>query len=216
MIRLILADDQMLLTGTLKALLERNKTLEVVACVEDGEQAVNACSVYNPDIILMDIHMPRMNGIDATHRIKELNPQIKVIILTTFDQTSHIFESIIAGADGYIVKDLESEELIRAVDCVYNGLHVVHHSVYQLMAKEFKRLYQNKNVINLYGNSITLTQIELDIIAYVARGRSNREIADVLGFTEGSIKNKITKLFEKLGLDDRTQIAVFAIENNII
>lgn len=216
MINVILADDQVLLTNTLKCLLERDKTIQVLSCVTDGHEAIKACEKFQPDVVLMDIEMPNLDGLKATKIIKGKYPNIKVLILTTFDNHNGIIESLIAGADGYIVKDLESEDLMRAIDCTHKGLHVMHSSVHQLMIKEFTKLYDMRNNISNIKQDLSLTNIEIEIVKSVAKGRSNKEIAEALGFTEGTVKNKITKLFDKLELSDRTQIAIFAIENNII
>ena len=214
--RVILADDQKLLRDTLETILGKSPGIEVVASVSDGLEVLDACGKLLPDIVLMDIQMPEMNGIEATKRIKETFPEIKVLILTTFENIENIIESFSSGADGYIVKDLDAKELTLCIECVSRGIHVIHGSVHQLMVQQFIRMNKKKIESKIIGAEIELTPTETDIIRFVALGKSNKEIAQIIGFAEGTVKNKITRLFEKLNLNDRTQIAVFAIENNLM
>lgn len=214
--RVILADDQKLLRDTLEIILSKSAGIDVVASVADGREVLEACEKLSPDIVLMDIRMPEVDGIEATRKIKERFPEIKVLMLTTFENVENIIESFSSGADGYIVKDLDAKELTLCIECVSRGIHVIHDSVHQLMVQQFLKLNQRKFESKTIGTEIELTETEIDIIRFVASGKSNKEIAQIIGFAEGTIKNKITRLFEKLNLDDRTQIAVFAIENELI
>ncbi len=214
--RVILADDQKLLRDTLEIILSKSAGIDVVASVADGREVLEACEKLSPDIVLMDIQMPEVDGIEATRKIKERFPEIKVLMLTTFENVENIIESFSSGADGYIVKDLDAKELALCIECVSRGIHVIHDSVHQLMVQQFLKLNQRKFESKTIGAEIELTETEIDIIRFVASGKSNKEIAQIIGFAEGTIKNKITRLFEKLNLDDRTQIAVFAIENELI
>ena len=214
--RVILADDQTLLRDTLENILKKCSAIDVVATVADGQEAVMACGKYNPDIVLMDIQMPIVDGIEATKLIKTNFPHIKVLMLTTFENIENILESFASGADGYIVKDIDTQELILCIECISKGIHVIHDSVHQLMIQQFIKI-NNKNIISKKINvEIELSKTEIEIIKLVSYGKSNREIAQIIGFAEGTIKNKITKVFEKLDINDRTQIAVFAIEHDII
>lgn len=216
MIRIILADDQILLRNTIKYILEKSEDIEVVDAVSNGEEAIKSCKRYRPDVVLLDIKMPGVDGISAVKEIKKVLPETKVLMLTTFENVENIMESFISGADGYIVKDIEAKDLIASIRSICNGLHVIHTSVHKLMVEEFTRLYNKKIKIEKLGREVELSETEIEIIRFVAKGKSNKEIAQILGFAEGTIKNKITRLFEKSGLHDRTQVAVFAIENSII
>ena len=214
--RVVLADDQTLLRNTLENILKKSSNIDVVASASDGEEVLSACEKYDPEIVLMDIQMPVIDGIEATKIIKTKYPQIKVLMLTTFENIENILESFSSGADGYIVKDIEAKELILCIECISKGIHVIHDSVHQLMVQQFIKMNNQKVLSKKIDKEIELSKTEMEIIKLVASGKSNREIAQIIGFAEGTIKNKMTKVFEKLNLNDRTQIAVFAIENNII
>jgi DNA-binding NarL/FixJ family response regulator len=159
----------------------------------------------------MDIEMPKMDCVSATKIIKEKYPNIKVIVLTTFENADNIMESFIVGADGYIVKNINHKDLVLTVKCVASGLCVIHQSVKEIMINRFKglsdykRKYQDK-----------LSEKDIDIIRLIAAGKSNKEIAAELNYSEGTIKNNVSKILDKLEVADRMQIAIFAIENGIV
>jgi len=216
MIRVMLADDQVLLRNSLKFILQRDEAIKVVGEASEGQEVLALCEKETVDVVLLDIIMPNMDGIETAKLIKEHYPSIKVIILTTFENIENITESFLAGADGYIVKDIAPDELILVVKCVYKGLCVIHESVQRLMIHYLKQGEKkaDKNRLDMQGIEISGT--EREIIKLVAQGKNNKEIAQIMNFAEGTIKNKITKLLEKLMLRDRLQIAIFAIENNLI
>lgn len=216
MIKIIIADDQVLLRDSLKFILEQDNTIEVLACCDNGKEAIDQCKIHMPDVLLTDIRMPVMDGIEATEYIKAKHLPIKVIMLTTFEDINTIMDAFAVGADGYIVKDIKPDEIISAVKCINKGFHIIHKSVHQLMVSEFKKVRSKKNDCNYAINDIELTPYELKIISLIAQGKTNKEVGSALGFAEGTIKNKISKIFEKLNLKDRTQIAIFAHENNLI
>ncbi len=166
----------------------------------------------------MDIRMPNLGGgLDATKRIKEIYPSIKVIILTTFEDEKSIFESIeFGGVDGYVVKDIKPEELILAVKSVYNNLFVMHQSVVNVVKNEIVDSQSKEKDQMKTLSSYDLTPMEIKIIKLMVDGKSNKEIAGELSFTEGTIKNKVSRMLGKLELKDRTQVAVFAIKHNLI
>lgn len=211
MIKVVLVDDQLLLRESIGHLLENDPEIDVVAMGENGKEAIELCQIHQPDIVLMDIEMPEMDGIEATKIIKESYHELKVIILTTFDNPDNIMEAVVNDADGYIVKNISHKDLVRSIKCVNNGLTVIHKSVKEIMMNRFKGLSDYKSK---YEN--LLTSREIEIVKSIAEGLSNKEIAGKLSFSQGTIKNNISKILEKLEMSDRIQIAIFAIENGIV
>jgi DNA-binding NarL/FixJ family response regulator len=158
----------------------------------------------------MDIEMPEMDGISALKIIKEKYKDTKVIILTTFENTENIVDAFLAEADGYITKDIDCDELIATIKCVNYGLTVIHKSVKKIMVDKFTRVSEGKkNYQNL------LTSEEIEIVRGIVNGKSNKELSGILNYTEGTIKNKVSKIYDKLNISDRLQLAVFAVENGI-
>lgn len=214
--KVMCVDDQVLLREALLFMLARDDEISVVDGGSDGYEALENCRKHRPDVILMDIRMPRLDGIEATKKIKELYPSIKVIILTTFEDETSIFKAIEHSADGYIVKDTKPEELILAVKSVYNNLFVMHKSVISVVKGEIVEAQNREKEMNETLLEYDLTNMEMHIIRLMVDGKSNKEIAAELNFTEGTIKNKVSKMLSKLNLKDRTQVAVFAIKHNIL
>lgn len=211
MINVILIDDQRLLRESISMLLENDEEISVLAMGENGNEAIKLCEMHKPDIALIDIEMPELDGVSATKIIKEKYPKIKIIILTTFDNPDNIMESFINDADGYIVKNISHKDLVRSIKCVNNGLTVIHKSVKKIMMNRFKGLSEYKS---RYKD--ILTEREIEIVKLISAGLSNKEIATELNFSKGTIKNNISKILAKLKMSDRIQIAVFAIENGIV
>lgn len=216
MIKVMVVDDQVLLKQTLLFMLGQDDEISVVDGGKDGYEAIENCDTYRPDVVLMDLRMPKMGGLKAMKRIKEIYPTIKIMVLTTFEDDQSIFKSLENGADGYIVKDIKPEELIMAVKSVYNNLYVMHMNVLQVLKEEILRITQERQKNNETIDQYDLSPMEIKIIQQMVNGKSNKEIATKLNFTEGTIKNKVSKLLSKLDLKDRTQIAVFAIKHNLI
>jgi len=210
MIDIIIADDQMLLRKSLGQIISTDEEINVVDMVGTGKEAIESCNTHKPDMVLMDIEMPEMDGITALKIIKENYPNIKVIILTTFENTDNIIDSFLNQADGYIIKDVDCDELIITIKCVNYGLTVIHESVKKVMVDKFKNMVTNKkkNIDIVSGN-------EMDIIRLIVKGQSNKDIAKLLNYSEGTIKNKISRIYEKLEISDRLQLAVYAVENGI-
>lgn len=211
MINVILIDDQRLLRESISMLLENDEEISVLAMGENGNEAIKLCEMYKPDIALIDIEMPELDGVSATKIIKEKYPKIKIIILTTFDNPDNIMESFINDADGYIVKNISHKDLVRSIKCVNNGLTVIHKSVKKIMMNRFKGLREYKS---RYKD--ILTEREIKIVKLISAGLSNKEIASELNFSLGTIKNDISRILEKLEMSDRIQIAIFAIENGVV
>jgi len=216
MIKVMVVDDQVLLKQTLLFMLQQDNEIVAYDGGNDGYEAIDNCDTYRPDVILMDLRMPKMGGLKAMKRIKEVYPSIKIMVLTTFEDDQSIFKSLENGADGYIVKDIKPEELIMAVKSVNSNLYVMHMNVLQVLKDEVLRVSEERKKNNDTIDQYELSPMEIKIIQQMVNGKSNREIAEDLSFTEGTIKNKVSKLLSKLDLKDRTQIAVFAIKHNLI
>ncbi|HKL41168.1 MAG TPA: response regulator transcription factor [Clostridia bacterium] len=211
MVKVILVDDQLLLRESIAILLENDEEIDVVATGENGKEAIKLCEIYKPDVILMDIEMPELDGVCATKIIKEKFPYIKIIMLTTFENPDNIMESFINGVDGYIVKNISHKDLTRSIKSVNNGLTVIDKSVKKIMMDRFKSLSEYSS---RYKD--ILTNREIEIVKLIATGLSNKEIGVELSFSQGTIKNNVSKILKKLDMSDRMQIAIFAIENGIV
>lgn len=210
MITVIIADDQALLRKSLGQIIGSQKELNVIRQVENGKEAAEQCKLLNPNIVMLDIEMPVMNGIEALKLIKKQAPDVRTIILTTFDVPEQISAAFIAGADGYISKDISPEELIMTIKCVNAGLTVVGDSVKQLMVESLTQ----ETPTGCAGFEVLVAE-EIKIVELIVEGKSNKQIATLLNYSEGTIKNKVSKIYGKLGISDRIQLAVCALENGI-
>lgn len=215
MIKAMIVDDQTLLKESLLFILGQDSSIEAYDGGANGYDALEKCETIKPDIILMDIRMPEMNGITATQKIKDKYPNIKVIILTTFEDDESIKEAIRSGADGYIVKDIKPEALLLAVKSAHQDLFVMHKGVFGLINNALESLAIEKQMSSEAIDAHGLTSKELRIIQLMVDGKSNREIAEILSFTEGTVKNKVSRILSKLYLKDRTQLVAYAIKNNL-
>ena len=214
MINVILVDDQKIVREGLKMLLSLDEEIAIVNEAENGKQLLEILSDGDlPDIILMDVRMPIMNGVEATKIIKENYKNIKIIILTTFNEDEYIFDGIKNGADGYILKDAGSDYIIKAIKTAYNGNIILDPEVTTKIVRAYNSLSndnQTPSMINEYKEKLDmLTQREMDVAKLVAKGKSNKDICNILFLTEGTVKNYLTKIFGKLELNSRTELALF-------
>jgi len=214
-IRLMIVDDQKLMREGLRTLLELEGGFEVVAEAGDGQAALDAYAELQPDVVLMDIRMPGMDGVEATRRLHEKWSDARVIILTTFNDDAYVFEALRVGALGYLLKDLSGHELANAVQTVANGGVLIDPSVARKVVAEFARLTPSARPIN-DGLPDPLTERELDVFRLLAEGLSNREIGNKLSLTEGTVKNYVTNVLQKIGARDRTQAALRGRELGLI
>lgn len=213
MIKLLLAEDQKVLRESLKIVLEQDPELQVVGCAANGTEALALAEEKAPDIILMDIKMPAVDGIESTRLIKEKFPHIKVVILTTFGNEDNIEKALAYGADGFVLKDIDPEEIITVIKNTVKGLQVFHRNVYNKVRKKFSNSIQKPNV---KAADLNLTERELKIIRLIVQGKSNKEIGEALFLSETRIKSIIGNILNKLRVKDRTQLAVYALKNNLI
>jgi len=214
-IRVLLVDDQKLMREGLRVLLELEPGLEVVGEAEDGQAALENYATLQPDVVLMDIRMPGMDGVEATWRLRERWPQARVIILTTFDDDEYVFEGLRAGALGYLLKDVSGQELAEAVRTVAAGGALIEPSVARKVLAEFARLAPPARPL-AEALPEPLSGREREVLRLLGQGLSNREIAAHLSLAEGTVKNYVTGILQKLGVRDRTQAAVRARELGVI
>jgi DNA-binding NarL/FixJ family response regulator len=214
-IRILLVDDQALFREGLRILLTSQPDFEVVAEAANGEEALRQAAVFRPDVVLMDLRMPVLDGVAATRRLHELYPMTKVIALTTFDEDEYIFEGLRAGAYGYLLKDVPSQKLYEAIYAANRGEYFLMPSVTARVMAEFSRLPRIHPVQTTPIQS-PLSDREKQILKMVALGASNKEIAEELVIAEGTVKNHLSNIFDKLEARDRMQAVVKSKELGII
>jgi len=214
-IRVLLVDDQRLMRDGLRILIELESDLDVAGEAEDGLQAVTAYRDLGPDIVLMDVRMPNLNGVEATRRIKADWAEANILILTTFDDDEYIFEGLRAGASGYLLKDVSGKELAEAIRTVANGGTLIAPSVARKVVSEFARL-KPPTAITAASLPDPLSEREIEVLQVLAQGHTNKEIADQLYLAEGTVKNYVTSILQKIGARDRTQAAIRAKELGLL
>ena len=213
MVKIMIADDQQLIRESLKIILDSDPDFEVVKVVGSGQEVLDALKTESIDIILMDVRMPNMSGVDCTRIVKTKYPNIKVIILTTFDDDEYIYDALKYGASGYLLKGCSLEELSLAIHNVLSGGACFNPNVAGKVAQFFSKM-ANSNVDVSFENENTdveLSDTEWKIIAQIGHGYSNKEIAQKLGFSEGTIRNYLSVILDKLSLRDRTQLAIWYV-----
>lgn len=213
-VRVLLADDQQLIRDGIASLLRLQPGIEIVGDAENGQLALELAEQLLPDIILMDIRMPLMDGIEATSRITQAYPAIKILMLTTFDDADYIIRALRAGACGYLLKNLPASDLAQAVKLANEG-------IFQLAPSVAGKLVGNYNAITPKATPVPetthdLTKRELDVLKCIADGDTNREIADKLVISMGTVKSHVSNILNRLELRDRVQAAIFARENGLV
>jgi DNA-binding NarL/FixJ family response regulator len=212
-IRLLLADDQSLFREGLKTLLSTNPAFEICAEASNGEEAVKFAIIERPDVILMDIRMPGLNGIDATRRLRAAvsdEEKCRVIILTTFDTDEDVFEALRAGASGYLLKDVSTEKLFEAIEITSRGESFLQPMIASKVLAEFSRLPRVQTASVDDELIVPLSRREKEILQLIATGASNKEIADTLMIAEGTVKNHVSSILSKLEARDRMQAVIIA------
>jgi len=212
-VRVLVVDDQQLIRDGIASMLDVQEGVVVVGTAKNGQDAIEQAVSLKPDIVLMDIHMPIMDGIEATEKLRRQLPDSQVVMLTTFDDESYIIRSLQAGACGYLLKDIPVDDLAQAVKLAHTGM-------YQLAPEVAGKLVGNLNIVNqsktLEPAEIDLTKRELEVLNLIARGATNREIAEQLFVSEGTVKNHVSNILNRLGLRDRMQAALFAVEHGLV
>ncbi len=212
-IRILLCDDQRLFREGLRTILETEPDFEVVGEAANGDEAVALTDRLHPDLIVLDVRMPGMDGVEATRRIRA-GGTTQVVILSTFDDDESVIDALKAGAVGYLLKDFPSEELLNALRTIHHGGGVLIPP--PIAAKVVEEMRKDRRPETEAALLDPLTQREEDVLRLVARGRSNKEIADQLALSEGTVKNYISRIYAKLGARDRTQAALWAVEHGLL
>jgi DNA-binding NarL/FixJ family response regulator len=212
-IRVLLADDQVLVRDGFRALIEREADLEVVGEAADGVEAVAACARLAPDVVLMDIRMPQLDGLEATRRVLAAPAPPRVIVLTTFDRNEWVFEALRAGASGFLLKDVRAAALVEAIRVVHSGDALLSPSI----TRRLIEAYASATPVSRQSSALRqLTARETDVLRLVAAGLTNAEIAQRLFIEPSTVKTHVNRLLGKLDLRDRTQAVVFAYESGLV
>ncbi|MHC5596253.1 MAG: response regulator [Nostoc sp.] len=209
MIKVLLVDDQGLIRQGLRALLELEPDIEIVGEAENGEQAINLVAEFQPDVVLLDIRMPIMDGVAATREIQKRFPKTKILVLTTFDDDEYVSAALKNGAMGYLLKDTPSEELAVAIRAVQKGYTPLGPGIVKKLLTNFSHAAPTQSP-PVPSSLAELTPREKEVLRLIATGASNREIAQGLYISEGTVKNHVTNILNRLNLRDRTQAAIWA------
>ncbi|REE67630.1 LuxR family two component transcriptional regulator [Paenibacillus taihuensis] len=222
--KILIVDDQRLMREGLATIIGLEDGMEVVGTAVDGRDAYNQVVELRPDVVLMDIRMPGMDGVEGTELILRHVPETKVLILTTFDDAELILQALEKGVQGYLLKDLPSEAIVSAIHTVYNGGTVLQPDITAMLLREVRKiperqpdhtasssLQETQDALSL----ALLTEREKEVLARLGQGFNNKEIAETLSITEGTVKNHVSNVIAKLGLRDRTQAAVYAVRHSI-
>lgn len=209
-VKIMIADDHSMIREGLKNLLELDGDIEVIAEAEDGEDCLKRLVTVKPDVLLLDINMPKKNGLEVLQELKSLKWKLKVLVLTVHNEIEYLLRAVDIGVSGYILKDSESSELKKAIFTVMNGETYIQPSLIPaLNSKMIEKNEEERRIDNL-------TKRELEVLKQLAIGMCNKEVAERLNISERTVKNHVSNIFKKLEVTDRTQAAVFAIRNNLI
>lgn len=214
-IKVLIADDHRVVREGLSAILKSNEDIQVVGEACDGQEAVEKARALVPDVILMDISMPKMSGIEATRVIKREFPHIGIVALTMYEEQQYIFDLVRAGATGYLLKDTDTAQIVAAIRAIYHGESLIHPSVASKILAEFSLMAEGKGKKRSPVEH-DLTEREITVLRLVADGKTNKEIANALDLSEKTVKNHVRNIFHKLQVYDRTQAAILAIRKGLI
>jgi DNA-binding NarL/FixJ family response regulator len=216
-VTVLVVDDQRLIREGIASLLAIQENIKVVGVAENGEEAIRQALDLKPDIILMDVRMPIMDGIQATASIRQRLPDCQVLMLTTFDDEEYIVKSLLAGACGYLLKDIPATDLAQAIRLTQRGLYQLAPSVAgKLVGRLDPKIVEQSEKQKSTPPDVDLTMREMDVLRLVATGATNREIAEDLCVSEGTVKNHVSNILSRLGLRDRIQAALFALKHKIV
>lgn len=209
-VKIMITDDHSMIREGLKNLLELDGDIEVIAEAVDGEDCLAKLEHYRPDVLLLDINMPKKNGLEVLKTLKASRSKIKVLVLTVHNETEYLMKAVDIGINGYVLKDSESSELKKAIFAIANGETYIQPSL--IPALNSKMIEKNEDELKIDN----LTKRELEVLKLLAVGMYNKEVAEKLDISERTVKNHVSNIFKKLEVTDRTQAAVFAIRNNLI
>ena len=215
MIKVLIADDQELIRQSLRIVLDSRSEFTVTDAVSNGVEVIQSIRRDKPDVILMDIRMPKMDGVQCTKIVKEGYPDIRIIILTTFDDDEYVYNALRFGASGYLLKGVSMDGLAEAIMTVYQGQAMINPDIATKVLRFFSQMASDQSPIHIEDRQVEeLTRKEWKIIDEVAKGHSNKEISEILSLSEGTVRNYISTILDKLGLRDRTQLAIWAIQSH--
>ena len=211
-IKILIADDHSMVRQGIKQILELEEDFTVIAQAKDGEEAIRMANRFNPDVILMDINMPGINGLQAIRELKKGNEDFKILVLTIHDDREYLFKTLQTGAEGYVLKDAEPAVLMEAIRNIHRGESYIQPNMTKELVREFNRvtLYEKKP-----QNENRLTAREIEVLELIAEGLINKEIARQLYISEKTVKNHVSNIFKKINVSDRTQAAIYAFKHNI-
>ncbi|PKM58298.1 MAG: DNA-binding response regulator [Firmicutes bacterium HGW-Firmicutes-3] len=213
MIKVLIADDQELIRHSLEIILKNISDIQVIDSVGDGKSVIRSIRKEKPDVILMDIRMPEMDGVQCTKIIKESYPDIKIIILTSFDDDDYILSALRDGASGYLLKGITIDELVDAIHKVHSGSAMINPNIAQKFIELYSEMAKNNQLVQVDKKAIKdVTEYEWNVIKHVAKGLSNKEIASKLKLSEGTVRNYLSNALYKLNLRDRTQLALWVVQ----
>ena len=222
-VRVLVVDDQQLMRDGISSLLSIQEGVEVIGTAANGQEAIDQALALSPDVILMDVRMPVMNGITATEQIRRQLPTCQVLMLTTFDDEKDIIKALMAGASGYLLKDIPAQDLAHAVRLAHRGIYQLEPSIAGKLVGVLNKQAEPAPVpspkeasAQAVAAQFDLTEREVEVLQLIATGATNREIAEQLVVSEGTVKNHVSNILSRLGLRDRTQAAIFARENNLL
>ncbi|MBG9785012.1 MULTISPECIES: response regulator [Shouchella] len=209
--KVMIVDDHTVVRKGLVFYLNTIEDMEIVGEANNGEEALQKLKTVQPDLILMDLFMPKLNGMEATNQIKALYPHVKILVLSSFSDKDHVIPALQAGADGYQLKDIDPEQLVETMRAVLNGENKLHDKVTKFVLNRIATpMSEEEQAIEL------LTKREREVLVEIASGYSNKEIADRLGITEKTVKTHLSHVFSKLHVSDRTQAALFAVKHSLL
>ena len=211
-IKIMLAEDHVLVREGTKEMLDREEDMEVIAEAGDGEEAVRLVKERDPDIVIMDIALPKLNGIEATKQIKAISPGTAVLVLTAYDDDEYVFALLEAGAAGYLLKDVSTDELVDGIRAVQAGESTLHPAIARKVVNRFSQLAQEDENAPLE----TLTEREVEVLQLAGKGITNRQIADQLSISHRTVQAHLSHIFDKLGVGSRTEAVVYALRQGLL
>lgn len=216
MISVLLVEDQCLVRSGLRALLEREADIRIVGEATDGEEAVQMAGELQPDLVLMDIKLPKVDGIEATRQIKNVSGEVEVLVLSAYEDDESVFQAIQAGASGYVLKDITPANLVRAIRAVRSGMSTVHPGITRKLLERISLMSRARTpgVTSIHSDGLTAREVE--ILVGVAKGASTRELAAKLFVSESTVKSHLRTIYRKIGVRDRSQAVAYAIRKGFI
>lgn len=212
MIKIVVVDDHVLLLESLKTFIEQDDDFKIVGEAKNGVDAIDTCKRLYPDVVLMDVKMPDMDGIQAAKEIKRELPRIKIIILTSYEDNESIFEAFAMGVDGFILKNTNPNDLMEIIRLTVNGMCILQRNIME----HFMTQLSGKCFTDYEKIDVELTVEDIKVLEMLSVGKTNREIAKALNYSEGTIKNRVSKMINLLDLKDRTQLVVYALKHDLI